>query len=70
MPVVLNAANEVAVGAFLGRKLGFITIPRVIQKTMDAHTTEPVSTLQAVRRADQWAREYAHEAARELELTV
>ncbi len=70
LPVVLNAANEVAVGAFLDRKLGFITIPRVIQKTMDAHTTEPVSTLQAVRRTDRWAREYAHGAAHELELTV
>ena len=69
-PVVLNAANEIAVSAFLGRKLGFMTIPRVIQKTMDAHTAELVSTLQAVRRADQWAREYAHDAARELELTV
>ena len=70
LPVVLNAANEVAVGAFLDRKLGFMAIPRVILKTMDAHTAEPVSTLQAVRCADQWAREYAHDAARELELTV
>ncbi len=69
-PVVLNAANEVAVGAFLDRKLGFMTIPRVIEKTMDAHTAEPISTLQAVQRADQWARQYAHGAARELELTV
>ena len=47
-----------------------MAIPRVILKTMDAHTAEPVSTLQAVRCADQWAREYAHDAARELELTV
>ena len=70
LPVVLNAANEVAVGAFLDRKLGFMTIPRVIEKTMGAHTAEPVSTLQTVRRADQWAREYAHGAARELGLMV
>jgi len=69
-PVVLNTANEVAVHAFLDRKLGFTMIPRVIQETMDAHTAEPASTLQAVRRADQWAREYAHGAARGLELTV
>ena len=70
LPVVLNAANEVAVGAFLDQKIGFMTIPRVIQKTMDAHTTEAVSTLQVVQRADEWARDYAHDVARELELTA
>ena len=69
-PVVLNAANEVAVAAFLDRKLGFMDIPGVIQKTLDAHTSEPATTLQAVRRADAWARECARDAARELELTV
>jgi 1-deoxy-D-xylulose-5-phosphate reductoisomerase len=70
LPVVLNAANEVAVGAFLDRKLGFMMIPHVIQMTMEAHTAEPVSTLQAVRRADRWAREHALDVARELELTT
>ena len=69
-PVVLNAANEIAVSAFLDHKLGFMAIPRVIQKAMDAHQAEPVSTLQVVRRVDAWAREYARDAARELELTV
>jgi 1-deoxy-D-xylulose-5-phosphate reductoisomerase len=70
LPVVLNAANEVAVGAFLDRKLGFMMIPRVIQKTMESHTAEPVSTLQAVQRADRWARERALDVAQELELTA
>ena len=70
LPVVLNAANEIAVGAFLEHKLGFTAIPRVIQKTMDAHVPEPVSTVQIVRRADAWAREHARDAARGLELTV
>ena len=70
LPVVLNAANEVAVGAFLDKKLGFMMIPHVIEKTMEAHTLEPVSTLQAVRRADRWAREHASDVARELELTA
>jgi 1-deoxy-D-xylulose-5-phosphate reductoisomerase len=70
LPVVLNAANEIAVGAFLDHKLGFTAIPRVIEKAMNAHVSEPVSTLQVVRRADAWAREYARDAARELELTV
>jgi 1-deoxy-D-xylulose-5-phosphate reductoisomerase len=70
VPVVLNAANEIAVGAFLDHKLGFMAIPRVIEIAMQAHGAEPVSTLQAVRRADAWAREYARDAARELELNV
>ena len=70
LPVVLNAANEVAVGAFLDWKLGFMMIPHVIEKTMEAHTAEPVSTLQAVRRADRWAREHALDVAHELELTA
>ena len=69
VPVVLNAANEVAVEAFLDRKLGFTGIPRVIEKTMDAHNREDVSALQVVQRVDRWAREYARNAARELELT-
>ena len=70
LPVVLNAANEVAVSAFLDRKLGFMMIPHVIEKTMEAHTREPVSTLQAIRHADRWARDHALNVARELELTV
>jgi 1-deoxy-D-xylulose-5-phosphate reductoisomerase len=70
LPVVLNAANEIAVGAFLDHKLGFMAIPRVIRKAMQAHDSQPVSTLQAVRLADTWARQYARNAAHELELTV
>jgi 1-deoxy-D-xylulose-5-phosphate reductoisomerase len=70
VPVVLNAANEVAVETFLDGKLGFTAIPRVIQKTMDAHQVEPVSTIETVRRVDRWARAQALDAARALELTV
>jgi 1-deoxy-D-xylulose-5-phosphate reductoisomerase len=70
VPVVLNAANEVAVEAFLDGKLGFTAIPRVIEKTMDAHEIERVSTIDTVRRVDRWAREQAHDEARALELTV
>jgi 1-deoxy-D-xylulose-5-phosphate reductoisomerase len=70
LPVVLNAANEIAVEIFLEGKLGFLAIPRVIERTMDAHVVEPVSTLEAVRRVDAWARAHARETARELELTV
>ena len=70
LPVVLNAANEIAVETFLEGKLGFMAVPRVIEKTLDAHDSEPVTTLQAVRRADAWAREQARQIARGLELTV
>jgi 1-deoxy-D-xylulose-5-phosphate reductoisomerase len=69
LPVVLNAANEIAVDAFLERKLGFTEIPRVIQATMDAHAVEAVSSLQVVRRVDAWARARARDVARGLELT-
>ena len=70
LPVVLNAANEIAVETFLDGKLGFMGIPRVIEKTMDAHTVEAASTLQDIRRVDAWARQQARDTARELELTV
>ena len=70
LPVVLNAANEVAVDAFLDGKLGFTAIPRVIEKTMNAHNVERVSTVETVRHVDRWAREQAGDVARALELTV
>jgi 1-deoxy-D-xylulose-5-phosphate reductoisomerase len=70
LAVVLNAANEVAVAAFLDGKLGFTAIPTVIERTMNAHTVEGVSTLETVRRVDAWGRTYAREMAAELELTV
>ena len=59
LPVVLNAANEIAVASFLQGRLGFTSIPRVIAGTMDAHVAAPTDTLEAVRRIDRWAHEYA-----------
>jgi 1-deoxy-D-xylulose-5-phosphate reductoisomerase len=70
LPVVLNAANEVAVAAFLAGKLGFTSIPVVVDRAMNGHTVESVSTLETVRKADNWARTYARERAGELELTI
>jgi 1-deoxy-D-xylulose-5-phosphate reductoisomerase len=69
LAVVLNAANEVAVEAFLDGKLGFTAIARVIERTLNAHQPEDVSSLAVVRRVDAWGREYAREMSRELELT-
>jgi 1-deoxy-D-xylulose-5-phosphate reductoisomerase len=69
LPVVLNAANEVAVGAFLEGRLSFPTIARLIELTMNAHAVQRVTTLAIVRAVDAWARAQAGELARELELT-
>jgi 1-deoxy-D-xylulose-5-phosphate reductoisomerase len=69
-PVVLNAANEVAVEAFLDGKLGFTSIPRVIERTMNGHSPEGVLTIEVIRRVDLWAREQARAMAAELELTI
>jgi 1-deoxy-D-xylulose-5-phosphate reductoisomerase len=70
LPVVLNAANEIAVELFLDGKLGFMSIPRVIERTMAGHLPERASTLPVVRRADAWAREQARQVATELELNL
>jgi 1-deoxy-D-xylulose-5-phosphate reductoisomerase len=70
LPVVLNAANEVAVAAFLDGKLGFTSIPVVVAHAMNGHIVESMSTLETVRRVDNWARTYARERAGELELTI
>jgi 1-deoxy-D-xylulose-5-phosphate reductoisomerase len=69
-PVVLNAANEVAVETFLEGKLGFTSIPRVIARTMNAHSPDGALTIDVIRRVDAWAREKARATAAELELIV
>lgn len=55
MPAVLNAANEVAVAAFLAGRIGFLQIPELIERVMAHHRTGSV-TLEAVCAADRWAR--------------
>jgi 1-deoxy-D-xylulose-5-phosphate reductoisomerase len=59
MPAVLNAANEVAVAAFLDERLPFLGIPRVVEETMGAHTPRPIQDLAHVLGVNRWAREYA-----------
>ena len=70
LPVVLNAANEVAVGLFLDGRIGFTSIPLVIEQALDAHVPADVATLAGVRAVDRWAREYALDIARGVELKV
>jgi 1-deoxy-D-xylulose-5-phosphate reductoisomerase len=62
MPAVLNAANEVAVRAFLGEVIRFHDIPVIIRKTMNMHRTQPATTLEAIIEADRWARDTSLEA--------
>ncbi len=69
-PVVLNAANEVAVEAFLDRRVGFGAIPRVIEHAMSVHRVQRISTLEDVRQADAWARLCAQETIGRVELKV
>ena len=68
LPIVLNAANEVAVASFLQGRLAFTHIPQVIAGAMDAHTPEAAASLADVRRVDRWARAHAAQLATELEL--
>jgi 1-deoxy-D-xylulose-5-phosphate reductoisomerase len=62
LPIVLNAANEVAVARFLEGALAFPGIPDLIRRTMDEYErtgSRPVHTLQDVRAIDAWARGFA-----------
>ena len=59
---VLNAANEVAVAAFLGRRLNFASIAGVIECVLQQHEAGPVQTLDDALAADAWARERARAA--------
>ncbi|MDW7759375.1 MAG: 1-deoxy-D-xylulose-5-phosphate reductoisomerase [Acidobacteriota bacterium] len=58
-PVVLNAANEIAVDAFLSGKIGFLEIASVVAAVMDGHVSRPVPDLETVREADAEARRRA-----------
>jgi 1-deoxy-D-xylulose-5-phosphate reductoisomerase len=70
LPVVLNAANEVAVAWFLAGRIAFPAIADVIARTMDGHVPAEVSTIAQVRTVDRAARERAEEIARGVELKV
>ena len=61
-PCVLNAANEVAVHAFLAGQLGFNAIPAVIERTLERLGAEPVHSFDSLYDADRRAREAAGEA--------
>ena len=65
MPVVLNAANEIAVQAYLGGRIGFLEIAGVIRRAMDRHVPQAAIDLEDVLEADRWGRETASNAVAE-----
>lgn len=61
MPSVLNAANEIAVEAFLQEKIEFLAIPEIVEKVMKKHQKEEVESLRQLLAIDGWARKEAEE---------
>ncbi len=59
MPAVMNAANEVAVPAFMNGKIRFPRIWETVEKVMSRHQTVHARTLEPIIEADRWAREEA-----------
>jgi 1-deoxy-D-xylulose-5-phosphate reductoisomerase len=60
-PAVMNAANEVAVGAFLEGLIPLTDIPEIAAQVIDAHDPAPVVSVVSLQRADDWARARATE---------
>jgi 1-deoxy-D-xylulose-5-phosphate reductoisomerase len=59
LPAVMNAANEVAVAAFLDRQVRFPDIWQIVEEAMNRHTSVAHPNLDAILQADQWARREA-----------
>ncbi len=58
-PAALNAADEVAVEAFLAKRVTFTEIPRIIERVLDEHDPTPADSVGAILEADRSAREIA-----------
>ena len=66
LPIVLNAANEVAVSEFLERRIGLTSIPDLIEQALDAYEdggSRPIRGLPDVREVDRWARDFTKAGA-------
>ena len=66
LPAAMNAANEVAVAAFLGGRCGFLDIERIVETVVTAHRTEPLDSIEQVEEVDSWARAQADAALERL----
>lgn len=67
MPAVMNAANEIAVEAFLEGRISFTNIPLLIEKTMDAHQPVKLGSISDVLQADLWSRRHSSELCSKME---
>jgi 1-deoxy-D-xylulose-5-phosphate reductoisomerase len=56
LPAVLNAANEIAVEAFVNRKINFSQITETVRRTMEQHRVVAHPALEQILEADAWAR--------------
>lgn len=65
-PAVLNAANEVAVEAFLSEQVSFVAIAQIIQTTLDRHHGVKLNRIEDVLHVDRWARGNAREIIKQL----
>jgi 1-deoxy-D-xylulose-5-phosphate reductoisomerase len=59
LPAVMNAANEVSVNAFLEGRIGFLDIPRIVEKVMRSHVNKNDPGLAEIISAHAWAKERA-----------
>jgi 1-deoxy-D-xylulose-5-phosphate reductoisomerase len=59
LPAVFNAANEVAVDAFLNRRITFLQISELVKRVMNQHQVVPHASLEQILAADTWARQEA-----------
>jgi 1-deoxy-D-xylulose-5-phosphate reductoisomerase len=66
LPTVLNAANEIAVDAFLNEQVRFTDIPLIIERCMEKFAAKPANTLDIILEADQQARLVAKQIITEL----
>jgi 1-deoxy-D-xylulose-5-phosphate reductoisomerase len=66
LPAVMNAANEIAVAAFLDRQVRFQQIWHVVEEVMNRHTAIAHPNLDAILAADQWARNEAQGCVKSL----
>jgi 1-deoxy-D-xylulose-5-phosphate reductoisomerase len=66
LPAVMNAANEVAVAAFLDRRVGFPDIWQIVEEVMNQHALVARPVLDAILEADQWARNEAQRCVKSL----
>jgi 1-deoxy-D-xylulose-5-phosphate reductoisomerase len=66
LPAVLNAANEIAVSAFLEKRMSFPRIWQTVEQVMNAHASVAHPDLDEILRADQWARAEAQRYAKTL----